>query len=229
MRGLAILFAVWALPGVAFAQTDYSAGKTPAQLFAGDCSACHKTPRGLAKGRDVRTLTGFLREHYTSKASSAGALAAYLTGNPGPPPEPRGRQEATGTPGEDDTVVPEGGRPARESAKSGKKKSKKLTPAEQAAKTAEEIKAKVQAYANASEAARPLVVEAPPAQPAATTAAPAGTAAPPAETPASSAQTATPAEAVPQEPHAETPATPPAPAAESKPPAEERPATTPPG
>src|SRR5262249_14646522 len=66
-------------PGTASAQ-DYTAGKTPAQLFASDCSACHKTPQGLAKGRDVRSLTGFLREHYTTKVESASALASYLAG-----------------------------------------------------------------------------------------------------------------------------------------------------
>ena len=68
-----------ALTGVAQAQ-DYSAGKTPAQLFASDCSACHKSPQGLAKGTDTRSLASFLREHYTTKPESAGALAAFVAG-----------------------------------------------------------------------------------------------------------------------------------------------------
>jgi len=59
---------------------DFSAGKTASQLFASDCSACHKSPAGLAKGQSVRSLTSFLREHYTTKAESAAALAAYLAG-----------------------------------------------------------------------------------------------------------------------------------------------------
>ena len=71
------LLAAWT--GVVQAQ-DYSAGKTPAQLFATDCSACHKSPQGLAKGTDARALVGFLREHYTTKPESAGALAAYVAG-----------------------------------------------------------------------------------------------------------------------------------------------------
>jgi hypothetical protein len=65
--------------GSAAAQ-DYTAGKTPAQLFQSDCSACHKSPQGLSRGMDQRSLTGFLREHYTTKQESAGALAAYVAG-----------------------------------------------------------------------------------------------------------------------------------------------------
>jgi hypothetical protein len=69
----------FALGAAAAAQAqDYSAGKTPAQLFASDCSGCHKSPQGLAKGYDVRSLTSFLREHYTSKKESAGALANFV-------------------------------------------------------------------------------------------------------------------------------------------------------
>jgi hypothetical protein len=59
---------------------DFSAGKTAAQLFASDCSACHKSPGGLAKGQSVSALTSFLREHYTTKTESAAILAAYLSG-----------------------------------------------------------------------------------------------------------------------------------------------------
>lgn len=72
-----VLAGVWA--GTAAAQ-DYSAGKTAAQLFASDCTACHKSPAGLAKGRSVGALASFLKEHYTTKEESAVALAAYLTG-----------------------------------------------------------------------------------------------------------------------------------------------------
>jgi hypothetical protein len=65
--------------GVAVAQ-DFSAGKTAAQLFASDCSACHKSPAGLAKGQSAGSLASFLREHYTTKPESASALAAYVAG-----------------------------------------------------------------------------------------------------------------------------------------------------
>jgi hypothetical protein len=65
--------------GLAAAQ-DFSAGKTAAQLFASDCSACHKSPAGLAKGQSAGALASFLREHYTTKPESASALAAYVAG-----------------------------------------------------------------------------------------------------------------------------------------------------
>jgi hypothetical protein len=73
------LFALAGAPASAPAQ-DFTAGKTPAQLFSTDCAECHRTPNGLAKGRDVKTLAGFLREHYTTKPDTAGSLAAYVSG-----------------------------------------------------------------------------------------------------------------------------------------------------
>jgi hypothetical protein len=65
-------------PGLALAQVDYSARKTPEQLFTSDCSACHPSPQGLGRGRDARGLAGFLHEHYTTKAQYAAVLANYL-------------------------------------------------------------------------------------------------------------------------------------------------------
>jgi hypothetical protein len=87
------------LAGSAWGQvTDYSAGKTPAQLFSSDCAACHQSARGLAKGRDQRSLASFLREHYTTKAESAGALAAFLAGAPAAAATPaEGRNGRQGT------------------------------------------------------------------------------------------------------------------------------------
>jgi len=68
----------------AFASTsapaqDLTAGKTPAQLFRSDCAECHRSPSGIARTRDVRAIADFLREHYTSKSETAGALAAYVS------------------------------------------------------------------------------------------------------------------------------------------------------
>jgi hypothetical protein len=74
------LVATVALASSAVVAQDFSAGKTPAQLFGSDCSACHRTPGGLAKNRDVQTLAAFLRQHYTTNPKSAGALAAYVSG-----------------------------------------------------------------------------------------------------------------------------------------------------
>ena len=59
---------------------DLAAGKTPAQLFRSDCAECHRSPSGIARTRDVRALADFLREHYTTKSETAGALAAYVSG-----------------------------------------------------------------------------------------------------------------------------------------------------
>src|SRR5689334_3641299 len=48
------------------AQENLDAGKSPSQLFAGTCSACHKSPRGLLKTVPAGSLPGFLRQHYTT-------------------------------------------------------------------------------------------------------------------------------------------------------------------
>jgi len=79
--------------GSTFAQ-DFTAGKTPAQLFGSDCAECHRSPAGLAKNRDLRALSGFLREHYTTKADSANSLAAYVSGFTGSAPPPESRRGA---------------------------------------------------------------------------------------------------------------------------------------
>lgn len=70
-------------PAMAHAETNIDAGKTPAQIFASDCAACHKAVRGLANGRGSRALAGFLSEHYTSSQEEAAALAAYILGGGG--------------------------------------------------------------------------------------------------------------------------------------------------
>jgi hypothetical protein len=77
----------------AFGQ-DFTAGKTPAQLFSSDCAECHRSPAGLAKNRDVRALSGFLREHYTTKADNATSLAAYVSGFTGSAPPSESRRGA---------------------------------------------------------------------------------------------------------------------------------------
>jgi len=59
---------------------DLTAGKTPAQLFRSDCAECHRSPSAVAGTRDVRVLADFLREHYTTRSETAGALAAYVSG-----------------------------------------------------------------------------------------------------------------------------------------------------
>jgi hypothetical protein len=75
---------------------DFTAGKTPAQLFASDCAECHRTPNGLAKKREVKDLASFLREHYTTKPETAGSLAAYVSGFTGSGPADIRNRAGTG-------------------------------------------------------------------------------------------------------------------------------------
>jgi hypothetical protein len=67
-------------PGPAQAQ-NLEAGKSPSQIFAGTCSACHKTPRGLLRTIPPGSLPGFLREHYTTSSNMASLLSGYLISN----------------------------------------------------------------------------------------------------------------------------------------------------
>jgi len=65
---------------------NLDAGKSPEKLFADGCTACHRSPRGLAKGRMSLTLTWFLQDHYSAGPDTAKALAAYLQSVDTPPP-----------------------------------------------------------------------------------------------------------------------------------------------
>lgn len=65
---LAALLAVTAV-----AQDNIDAGKSPAQIFADTCSACHRRPQELK-----RASASFLRQHYTPGAAAASAMANYL-------------------------------------------------------------------------------------------------------------------------------------------------------
>jgi mono/diheme cytochrome c family protein len=60
------------------AQENLDAGKSAPKLFAESCAACHRSARGLAKGRFSFTLYLYLQKHYASNASSAWALTSYL-------------------------------------------------------------------------------------------------------------------------------------------------------
>ena len=68
--------------GSAFAQVqNLEAGKTPSQIFAGTCNACHKSPRGLLKSVPASSLPSFLRQHYTTSSDMASVLAGFLVSN----------------------------------------------------------------------------------------------------------------------------------------------------
>src|ERR1700729_2453527 len=61
--------------------TNLEAGKAPSQIFAGTCTACHKSSRGLLKTVAPGSLPGFLRQHYTTSTDMAASMAAYVLSN----------------------------------------------------------------------------------------------------------------------------------------------------
>jgi hypothetical protein len=65
---------------------NLDAGKSAEKLFADGCTTCHRSPRGLAKGRYSLTLSWFLQDHYSTSSDTAKALAAYLVSVDTPPP-----------------------------------------------------------------------------------------------------------------------------------------------
>ena len=69
-----------AAPAHAQAQ-NLEAGKSPSQIFAGTCTACHKSPRGLLRTVPAGSLPGFLRQHYTTSSEMASLLSTYLISN----------------------------------------------------------------------------------------------------------------------------------------------------
>jgi hypothetical protein len=217
------LSAMLAAPGAALAQMDYSAGKSAPQLFASDCSACHQSPGGLAKGRDASALSSFLREHYTTGGASAGLLANYLSALPaGRQPAARASQTPSAT-----ATAPAGGPPRppaaveAERTKPGEARKPKPTEAErEAAKPAaaqadrepdkpaniDPVSTKLRSYATTGEPATPVAAAAPADDASRPSAAPAAAeptesgprAAPPA------AESAPPAPAQPSEPSQST-------------------------
>jgi len=79
LHNLAALAAIVVLScSGARAQENLDAGKSPQKLFAEGCSTCHRSAKGLAKGRFSFTLYLFLQKHYAANASSAWALTSYL-------------------------------------------------------------------------------------------------------------------------------------------------------
>jgi mono/diheme cytochrome c family protein len=77
-RALVALGIIAVLTGTAATAQNLDQGKSAPKLFADGCAACHRSPRGLAKGRFKFTLYLFLKEHYASGPDSASALASYL-------------------------------------------------------------------------------------------------------------------------------------------------------
>jgi mono/diheme cytochrome c family protein len=82
-HALALLIAITisaiviSLPTSAHAQ-NLDQDKSAAKLFAASCVDCHRSARGLAKGRLSITLWYYLQQHYTSSSATARTLTAYL-------------------------------------------------------------------------------------------------------------------------------------------------------
>src|SRR5246127_3378625 len=78
---VALLIGWFAAAPVRAQTQNLEAGKSPSQIFAGTCSACHKSPRGLLKTVAPGSLPGFLRQHYTTSPDMANVLSSYLVSN----------------------------------------------------------------------------------------------------------------------------------------------------
>jgi len=90
-HGLALALAIGAiaaLGGKVVHAQNLDQGKSATRLFADNCASCHRSARGLAKGRFRLSLYLFLQNHYATNASSAWALASYLESVEGPQRRP---------------------------------------------------------------------------------------------------------------------------------------------
>ena len=82
---LALLIAVMIATQTSAQAQNLDQDKSGPKLFAATCADCHRSARGLAKGRLSLLLSLYLREHYTSSFSSAQMLTAYLQSVDTPP------------------------------------------------------------------------------------------------------------------------------------------------
>ena len=94
MVALGLTVVVVGLAGAAARAENLDQGKSGPKLFADTCAACHRSARGLAKGRFSLTLYLYLQKHYASNSSSAWELTSYLESLDD---APRGRSKAAST------------------------------------------------------------------------------------------------------------------------------------
>jgi hypothetical protein len=104
------------------AQSVLSDPKDAPKVFASTCSACHKSPQGLAKSGQV---AGFLRQHYTTGAEMSAAMAAYLVAAGSGPAGKKGAPPATVTPSDEGDARAK----AKEAAKEARAKAKEAREA----------------------------------------------------------------------------------------------------
>jgi hypothetical protein len=76
-----VTLVIGCLAAVGVRAENLEAGKSAAQIFSGTCNACHKSPRGLLKTVSASSLSGFLRQHYTTSSDMANVLAGFLVSN----------------------------------------------------------------------------------------------------------------------------------------------------
>jgi mono/diheme cytochrome c family protein len=93
--GLLVLAVIALLSGSVADAQNLDQSKPAPKLFAEGCASCHRSARGLAKGRFSLTLYLFLQQHYASNSSSAWALTSYLESVDG---AKRGKSRAAGRP-----------------------------------------------------------------------------------------------------------------------------------
>jgi len=73
---------------------DQDKDKSGPKLFAASCADCHRSARGLAKGRLSIMLSYYLQQHYTSSSATAQTLTAYLQSVDTPPrSKPAGKSQ----------------------------------------------------------------------------------------------------------------------------------------
>lgn len=94
-----------AVPALAQNQ-NLEAGKSPSQIFAGTCTACHKGPRGLLRTVSPSSLQGFLRQHYTTSPDMASLLAGFLVSNGAADTRRAADQPKSGKPNPDGMAEP---------------------------------------------------------------------------------------------------------------------------
>ena len=123
----AVMFLIGCLAAASAQAENLDAGKSPSQIFAGTCSECHKSARGLLRKVPAGSLPGFLRQHYTTGGQMAAVLSAYLISNGAADRRPPDGQPKPGTDAKPDETKP---------ADQADRRGRRLRPAEPAQEAA---------------------------------------------------------------------------------------------
>jgi mono/diheme cytochrome c family protein len=92
-----VISAIMVSPQASAQGQNLDQDKTAAKLFAASCADCHRSARGLAKGRFSITLWYYLQQHYTSSSATARTLTAYLQSVDTPPHSKPGKSTPQAT------------------------------------------------------------------------------------------------------------------------------------